>query len=536
MSESADPAVHVRNLRAEAADGILLDGVDFAMAAGQVTALVGASGSGKTTTGLALLGEHPPGVAVSGEIVVAGRRVGPGAPAAPGLVAYVPQQPSAALAPARRIGAVLREIATRHLAEPPPGRRARRTAVDRTVSEALRRAQLGDDRGMLRRFPHQLSGGQQQRLVLAHAFLARARVLVADEPTTGLDAVTCREVVSRIGELAKSGVAVLLLTHDLAVVRSIADRVVVMRAGRVVEQGTVGEVLCAPRDPWTRALVAAAEPPPVRRPVACAGPPRLGLDRVSAAHGTGRRRATVLHDVGLSVFAGECLAVVGASGSGKTTLARCVVGLHEPTAGSVHLDGRPLAPSLTSRSRAELARIHYVFQDARASFDPSRPVLDQVARPAERLRGATRAEARSAAHEALARMALDARTAARRPTGLSGGELRRAALARALVARPDVLVCDEITAGLDALIRVTVLDLLDGMRDDLALVVVTHEPEVVTRLADRVAVVEAGRVVDHGTPAELSARPRHARTAALLGTVGTGGVGSEGAAVRDSYG
>ncbi|XVS66565.1 ABC transporter ATP-binding protein [Actinosynnema sp. CA-299493] len=475
--------VHVEDLRAVAGSRTLVDGVSFALSAGQVVALVGASGSGKTTTGLALLGEHAPGVSVTGRITVTGR------------VGFVPQQPSAALNPVRRLGGVFREIAALH-----PGDR------DALVADALRRARVPVE--LLRRYPHELSGGQQQRVVLAQALVGAPAVLVADEPTTGQDPITRAEVVDELSSVVAQGVALVLLTHDLDVVRALADEVVVLRAGQVVEAGPVADVLDRPRSAYTAALVA-AQPRvtvPAARPVA---PARLETRALTARH----RATTVLHDVDVRVGAGECLAVVGRSGSGKTTLARCVAGLHAGFTGDVLLNGRPLPRSLRRRSRARLAAVQYVFQDARASFDAYRTVLDQVGRTAVRLRGV--ADARSAALAELAAVGLDEATVTRRPAALSGGELQRAALVRALLARPDVLVCDEITSGLDTLTQASLLDQLAALT--CTVVLISHDLAVVARLADRVAVLHRGHVVEHGPAGDVLGSPTHPVTIGLLG-------------------
>ncbi|MGX7829168.1 ABC transporter ATP-binding protein [Actinokineospora sp. 24-640] len=459
------PVVRVEDLRARVGERLLLDGVSFALSAGRVLALVGASGSGKTTTGLALLGEHGTGVELGGRVEVRGR------------VGFVPQQPSSALNPVRRLGAVFREIAAVHDGDP-----------DELVATALRRARVPVD--LLRRYPHQLSGGQQQRVVLAQALVGDPAVLVADEPTTGQDALTRAEVVAELAAVVAQGVALVLLTHDLAVVRALADEVVVLRAGRVVEAGPASELLSTPRRPYTRALLA----PPAPAPVAASGQaPRLRVRGLAARH----RNTTVLHGVDLEV--GERLAIVGRSGSGKTTLGRCLAGLHQPAAGEVLLHDRPLPRSLRRRSRADLAAVQYVFQDARASFDEYRPVLDQVARTAVRLRGVPQPQARADALAALDRVGVDPAAASRLPAGLSGGELQRAALVRALLAAPEVLVCDEITSGLDAVARAGLLDLLAGV--PCALVLISHDLDVAAHLADHVAVLHEGRVVAQGPAA-----------------------------------
>jgi len=481
------PVVHVEDLRAVAGSRTLLDGVGFALSAGRVLALVGASGSGKTTTGLALLGEHAPGVVVTGRVSVTGR------------VGFVPQHPASALNPVRRIGEVFREIAALHDGHD-------------LVATALRRARVPVE--LLRRYPHQLSGGQQQRVVLAQALVGDPAVLVADEPTTGQDPITRAEVVDELAAVVAQGVAVVLLAHDLDVVRALADEVVVLRAGRVVEAGPANDVLIRPRHAYTRALVAAQ--PRVTVPAETPNTaPRLEVLDLTARH----RGATVLHGVDVAVGAGECLAVVGRSGSGKTTLARCVAGLHENRTGDVLLNGRALARSLRRRAETDLAAVQYVFQDARGSFDEHRSVLDQIARTAVRLRGSSTSDARRTALAELSGVGLDERTAARRPAGLSGGELQRAALVRALLARPAVLICDEITSGLDAPTRSALLDQLADLRaaHGCALVLISHDLGVVARLADRVAVLHEGRVVESGSARAVLGSPTHPVTTGLLG-------------------
>ncbi|MEW9548783.1 ABC transporter ATP-binding protein [Nonomuraea sp. NPDC050783] len=461
--------LHVDDLTVTVPGRTLVDGVSFTLPAASTLALVGASGSGKTTTALALLGEYPPGARVTGRVTVAGRHIDSVQPPPPGTVGFIPQHPATALNPVLRIGTVLRQIAARH---------------GTAVHEALRKARLPGDRDFLRRFPHQLSGGQQQRLVLAHALLADPSVIVADEPTTGQDAVTRAEVAA---ELSGLGIAVVLLSHDLELVRELADQVVVLKDGRVVEFGPA--VLDSPRTEYAKALVTAQPREPE---------PRAEPDVLLEIEDLG---AGILREVTLDVTRGERLAVVGRSGSGKTTLARCVAGLRPWSGGAIRLAGRPLPQR---RDRTDLTRIQYVFQNALASFDPHRAVVDQVARTAVRLRALPAPTAREEAAETLAALGLNRDAARRRPHALSGGELQRAALARALLARPDVLVCDEITSGLDPVTQAEVLDLLTDL--DVTLIVISHDLPLVARIADRVAVIHDGRLVEHG-PARMLGRP-----------------------------
>ncbi|MFD3538549.1 ABC transporter ATP-binding protein [Streptomyces sp. NPDC058662] len=464
-----DPVAEVRGLRVEVAGSPLVDGVSLAARAGRITALVGPSGSGKTTTGRALLGEFPAGARIGGRITTPG----------PGSVGYVPQHPTAVLNPARRAGALLRDIAA--------GQGGTRREIRDRVERALRLAQLPDPETVLRRYPHQLSGGQQQRVVIAQALLLGAKVIVADEPTTGQDPVTKQGIVEALAAVAEQGIALVLLSHDGDVVRQLADEAVVLRAGRVVDRGPADAVLPAPTRPTLPRPRAATRPAVTR----------IEVRELTARHRTAHGTVPVLHDVTLSVPAGECLAVTGRSGSGKTTLGRCLAGLHCAYDGAVLLDGAPLPRSLRARTRAELARVQYVFQDPKAAFDEHRSLLDQVARTAVRLRGADRDTSRRAAVQTLEQLGLAEELTLRRPGALSGGELQRAALARALLAEPEVLVCDEITSGLDTATRDAILTHLAGLRDRqaLSLVFITHDRTAADALADRTAVLEDGRLV-----------------------------------------
>ncbi|MEV0026170.1 ATP-binding cassette domain-containing protein [Streptomyces atroolivaceus] len=495
----------VSGLTVEIDGRALVDRVSLRIRPGTVTALVGASGSGKTTTGLALLGEYPAGARVTGEVDVRGARIG-----------YVPQHPAAVLNPARRTGSLLRDMARRQVRDLPRSRR--RDAARQRVTEALDAAQLTGSEEVLDRYPHQLSGGQQQRVVLAQALLLGARVIVADEPTTGQDALTKRRVVGQLAAVAARGIAVLLLSHDLDVVRELADEVLVMRGGRVVEQGPVHRVLDAPTHPWTKELLAEPRTLPYADPE-LTGAELLTVGGLTARHRTGGSRVTVLSVDRLTLRSGECLAVVGRSGSGKTTLARCLAGLHRDHTGQVLLEGKALPRSLRDRSREQLAAVQYVFQDARAAFDEHRPVLDQVARTAVRLHGTGHREATAEARQVLTDLGLDEILARRLPGRLSGGELQRAALARALLARPRVLVCDEITSGLDPVTRRSLLDLLAVLMrrpNGPSVVLITHDLDTAAP-ATRVAVLDGGQVVEEGPRERILTAPQHPFTAALLG-------------------
>ncbi|WP_406691483.1 ATP-binding cassette domain-containing protein [Saccharopolyspora sp. ID03-671] len=480
-------AVAAHDVTITAGDCTLLSAASFTLRAGQITALVGESGSGKTTLARVLLGETAPGVTVTGTVEIEGAAVDSGF--APGTVGYIPQQPSAALNPVRRVGSVLAEIARLHVPK---------AQVRERVLEALRQAQMPDGQRYLRRYPHQLSGGQQQRVVLAQALIGRPRVLIADEPTTGQDPVIRSQLGAELRAVAEQGIAILLLTHDLDLVREIADRVLSIE-GSVLEESDVDSL---------------DRPDPVVPQAQAGADPVLRVRGLRAGH----RDGDTLHHIELDIAPGERVAVLGRSGSGKTTLARCIAGLHRFRSGEILLDDHRLSPVLRRRSREQLARVQYVFQDARASFGEFTPVLHQVARTAERLRGLDPTEARARAIEELEALGLPESSVGRLPSALSGGELQRAALVRALLAEPDVLICDEITSGLDARRREDLLGILAKLQTNTrcALLMITHDLHAVAALSHRVLIVDDGRVVEHGRTSAVLDSPQHAATRALV--------------------
>jgi peptide/nickel transport system ATP-binding protein len=578
------PAAVVANLRVELAGGVpeyIVDEVSFEIAPGEIVGLVGESGSGKTTVGLALLGYARAGARIaSGRIGVgevadllalgdAERTAARGR-----LVAYVPQDPASALNPALRIGTQLEELLEVH--EQIDARAARRERV----LEALSDAGLPSDEALLRRFPHQLSGGQQQRVALAMAFVLRPQVIVLDEPTTGLDVTTQARVLATVAQLCRSqGVAALYVTHDLAVVAELVDRVLVMYAGRVIEAGSRDAVFAAAAHPYTARLLAAVpdvtarsalepipgqSPAPGERPAGCEFAPRCPLridvcqvrpeplelapghwarchraaERVArvaprAVHqgteaaGTivleardidaGYRGRQVLHSVNLEVRRRECVAVVGESGSGKTTLARVLVGLLSHR-GEVRLDGEPLAADARRRPASARRELQYVFQNPYASLNPRKTVAQILKTPLNHLFALDRDGSRQRVGQALASVALPARALGLYPDQLSGGERQRVAIARALVCEPRVLVCDEITSALDVSVQAAIVEVLRRLREEreLSMVFVTHNLALVRSIAERIVVIHDGRIVEEGTTEDVLDRPQAPYTQRLL--------------------
>jgi peptide/nickel transport system ATP-binding protein len=479
----AEPVLSVRGLTARVGDTELLTGIEFDLHAGEVLAVIGPSGSGKSTLGLALLGEAAAGVRLSGSVRAGETELVGAGPAARGRRAgYLPQHPGAVLDPLRRVGPVLHEMAASV-----PGRdRAARSAA---VRAALRAAQL-PERQLSRRFPHQLSGGQQQRVALALTLVTEPRVIVLDEPTTGLDPDTTRALIDSLAQLARTGVALVLLTHDHDAAHALAHKVLVVRSGRIAGHGPATRVL---------ARLPAA---PVAEPAATTGRPRLRARGLTVLTAAGH---PILDHVDLHAPAGSAVAVVGPSGAGKTTLARVLAGLTAPHCGTVEVDHTVLRPDVRDRDHAQRRAVQYIHQDSRASFAAHRGVLEQVARPAVLLRGRRPEEARAEAIEVLRLLGVDETTATRRPRALSGGQLQRAAVARALLAEPAVIVADEATSALDAAHRGELITLLDRLRREArtTLVLVSHDLEFVAQIAATTLVLHEGRIVDQGPTADV---------------------------------
>jgi peptide/nickel transport system ATP-binding protein len=514
-----------------------VSGASLTVMPGEVHALVGESGAGKTSIGNAVLGLlEAPGRISAGEIKVAGRRLDPTAGRGDGLVlgrdiGAVFQDPMTSLNPLFTIETQLGEALRCH-------RGLDRAAARARSIELLKAVGIPEPERRLSHYPHQLSGGQRQRVVIAAALSCGPKLVVADEPTTALDVSVQAQILALLrGLCAAQGVGILLVTHNMGVVAEIADQVSIMQGGRIVEQGPVRDVLTAPRDPYARRLLAAV--PRIDRRLDrfavtrdTEGPETAARDRWRAKtaragaapssrlvsvedlvveYGTGARRFRAVDGVSFAVEAGEVFGLVGESGCGKTTVANTVVRLQKPTAGRVTIGG--------AHARGA---VQMVFQDPYASLNPRLRVGTMLEEPILFYRlAASRAEAREDAATLLEAVGLDRTAAARFPHAFSGGQRQRLSIARALGARPRLLVCDEPTSSLDVSVQAEILNLLKDLRDaaGLTLLVISHDLAVIRQMCDRVAVMKAGRIVECATADRLFAAPRDPYTRELLSLV-----------------
>jgi peptide/nickel transport system ATP-binding protein len=529
MMAPSPPLLQVQGLTVRAPDGrALVDQVSFEIGAGRVLALVGESGSGKTLAGRSILRLLPaplkPG---GGRIVFDGhdlaaldegalRRLRGAA------IGMVFQEPMVSLNPALRIGDQLCEALQLH-----QGLDAGTARLQ--AAEMLGRVRIADPQACLAAYPHQFSGGMRQRIMLASVMLLKPRLLIADEPTTALDSLSQREVMELMAELTRTaGSAVLLITHDLGLVARHADAVSVMQQGRVVEHGSVRQVLTAPREAYTRSLIEALPRRAPPRPRPAEGRPVIAADEVAVQFSGGglwQRRAAkrAVDGVSLAIQPGEVVALVGGSGSGKTTLGRALLGLLPLAGGRVRFRGQDLAQASAAERRRFRLESQLVFQDPYSSLDPRQRIADIVAEPLRHLQPALdAAQTRERVQRWLAEVGLDG-LGQRFPHALSGGQRQRVAIARALIREPAFVVADEPVSALDMTIQQQVLALFKRLQRErgFACLFVSHNLAVVSEIADRIVVMDAGRIVEQGSVADIFDRPQQAYTRELLAAATT---------------
>ncbi|MEV5505939.1 ABC transporter ATP-binding protein [Streptomyces orinoci] len=501
-----------------------VDGLSFELAEGGALGIVGESGSGKSTAAYALLGLHRgTGARVTGSVRVAGHDINALDEAQlrgvrGGVAAMVFQDPLSSLDPYQAIGDQIAEVYRVHRRDA-----SRRAARARAV-EVLDRVGIPDAARRARSRPHEFSGGQRQRALIAMALACEPRLLVADEPTTALDVTVQAQILDLLRELRReTGTGLILVTHDLGVAAGNVDRLLVMKGGKAVEHGPVRTVLDAPREPYTRDLLAAVPRIEVRRPARAASgdEPLLEVTGLRREFGRGRNALTAVDGVSLTVRPGETVGLVGESGSGKTTLGRMLVRLLEPTGGELRYRGHDLGGLRERELRPFRGELQMVFQDPVASLNPRRSIGESIADPLRAAGRLTEAEITSRVRELLERVGLDPHAYHRYPHEFSGGQRQRVGIARALAPRPRLIVCDEPVSALDVTTQAQVVGLLGELQRelDLALVFVAHDLAVVRQVSDRLVVMKGGRIVEEGPADTVYERPQHPYTQGLLAAV-----------------
>lgn len=526
MPDASQPLLSVRNLRIEATsyppgeaprNVVLVESVSFDLARGKVLGLIGESGAGKSTIGLSSMGYGRGGVRIAGgEVVVNGRDILKGGPA--GLralrgheVTYVAQSAAAAFNPAKKLMEQVIETSLSH------GLMTRAEAQARAV-DLFRQLGLPNPESIGERYPHQVSGGQLQRVMTAMALCPKPDLVVFDEPTTALDVTTQIDVLAAIKRaIRETGVAALYITHDLAVVAQVSDDIMVLRHGKTVEYGATDQIINAPKQDYTRALVSVRSHDHAEKPET--GKPVLSVEAVSARYPG--LPIDVLKNVTVALEPGHTLAVVGESGSGKSTLARAITGLLPPMKGRINFAGRMLSPALGGRTKDDLRELQMIYQMADVAMNPRQTVGTIIGRPLEFYFGLKGAERDRRVQELLDEIEMSKGFADRYPAELSGGQKQRVCIARALAAKPKLIICDEVTSALDPLVAEGILKLLLNLQkiEGVAYLFITHDLATVRAIADSIAVMYRGAVVRYGPKSHVLTPPFDDYTDLLLSSV-----------------
>jgi peptide/nickel transport system ATP-binding protein len=524
-SRSNGPVLSIRNVSVALPKGgdrpLAVKGVSLDVPPGEIVCLVGESGSGKSVTAFSVMGLGALPV-VGGEILLEGENLLAASKSRlrqlrGSRMAMIFQEPMTALNPVHRVGDQVAEMLRAH------GWKGRGVSIEERVQQLFTDVHLPDPERLAKAFPHQLSGGQRQRVMIAMALALEPALLIADEPTTALDVTTQAQILSLLKELQqKRGTGVLFITHDFGVVADIADRVVVMRHGEVVETGPTQQVLRQPQHDYTKLLINAVPRLTPRAASALSGEPVLRatkLDKTYSDSGLFKstRMVHAVDSIDLALYRGQTLGIVGESGSGKSTAARCIARLIRPSSGEVLLDNADIASLSEGALRPYRRRIQVIFQDPYRSLNPRRSVGDSIIEGPLNY-NIPREEALARAHELMRLVGLDAEALERYPHQFSGGQRQRLCIARALAMEPEILVADEAVSALDVSVQAQVLELLESIRDrfKLAILFITHDLRVAARLCDRIAVMQRGKIVELADTATLFAAPQHDYTRQLF--------------------
>jgi len=523
------PLLKVRNLEVSVRDKkgkefLIVDDISFDVQPGEVIALIGESGSGKTTISLGCMGYTRPGCHITGGSVHLNDTdiLEQSLPKLQELrgkdITYVAQSAAASFNSAMTIDAQVTEIPVI------TGTMTKKQAHAK-AAQLYKALELPNPEDIGNRYPHQVSGGQLQRLMAAMAMISDPRLLILDEPTTALDVTTQIEVLYSFKKLIKDNdTAAIYVTHDLSLVAQVADHILVLKDGKMVEYNTTEQIISNPQHDYTKALMAAAHlmpdvihAPPLSTTVDV---PLIQVKNVTAGYGPSQN-IIALKNIDLTISAGETVGVIGESGSGKTTLGRVISGLMGSKEGGVYLDGKSLSHNVNQRSRDELRQIQFAFQMADVALNPRQKLNKILSRPMMFYHGLSQTEADKEVARLLERVDLPTEFAGRFPPELSGGQRQRVNLARALAAKPRLIICDEITSALDTIVAQQILDLLEDLQDELGLsyMFITHDIATVSKISERIAVMRNGQIVAQGPVDEILTPPCHDYTQLLLNSV-----------------
>jgi peptide/nickel transport system ATP-binding protein len=524
-SSAANGLLSVRNLKIEATSYppgeppktvTLVEDVSFDVEKGKVLGLIGESGAGKSTIGLSALAYGRGGASITGgQVLLNGKDIlaldRNGIRGIRGCkVCYVAQSAAAAFNPAHKLGEQVIEASLRH-------RIMSRAEAEKRALYLFQVLGLPNPESFGDRYPHQVSGGQLQRAMTAMALCPNPELIVFDEPTTALDVTTQIDVLAAIKHaIEETHTAALYITHDLAVVAQISDDIMVLRNGKTVEYGTTSQIIEAPREDYTRALVSVRQTK--RKEAGDQSDRLLDIEHVSAGYSNGFK---VLHDVSMHLPKGQTLAIVGESGSGKSTLARVITGLLPPSEGRVTFDGKELPKALSARTKEELRRVQMIYQMADTAMNPRQTVRDIIGRPISFYYGLHGAKKTERVRQLLDQIEMGDGFLDRYPAELSGGQKQRVAIARALAAKPELILCDEPTSALDPLVAEGILNLLLKLQEETAVsyVFITHDIAIVRAIADSVAVMHRGKLVRFGPKSKVLSPPFDDYTDLLLKSV-----------------